>query len=343
MIDRTEEEIMREWGVDNSDNPLVSVRCITYNHEPYIAQALDGFLMQKTNFPFEVIVHDDASTDRTADIVREYEKKYPKIIKAIYQTENQYSKQDGSIGRIMNAACKGEYIALCEGDDYWIDENKLQMQVDFLEKNSEYGMCYTKANVYIQKEQNFRNGAIGAAFDSFDDLVLKGNRVPTLTTVYRRDLLDRYWQEVQPGTRGWLMGDYPMWLYFAHESKVKFFNHVTSVYRVLEESASNSQDPQKRAAFVKSTEDIQFFFAQKYYDNAAFAEYTVKKQALEEERRVIAMFSQANIERNRDDIIKYGKIIPDSEKTLKIRLKLFLVRFPLVFKLVFERKWLKRG
>ena len=341
MIEITQEKVMQNW---NGEIPLVSVCCITYNHEPYIAQVLDGFLMQKTSFPFEVLVHDDASTDRTADIIREYEKNFPKIIKPIYQKENQYSKGNRAIlASFVYLRAKGKYIALCEGDDYWIDENKLQMQVDFLENNPEYGMCYTKANVYIQKEQNFRNGTVGAAFDSFDDLVLKGNRVPTLTTVYRRDLLDSYWQEVQPGTRGWLMGDYPMWLYFSHESKVAFLDKVTAVYRVLEESASNTQDPQKRAAFVKSTEDIQLFFAQKFYDNDAFAEYTVKKQALEEERRVIAMFSKANIERNRDDIIKYGKIIPDSEKTLKIRLKLFLVRFPLVFKLVFERKWLKRG
>ncbi len=338
MLNITEEQIMKNWQ-GNIQSPLVSVRCITYNHEPYIAQALDGFLMQKTTFPFEVIVHDDASPDKTADIIREYERKYPRIIKAICQTENQYSKRDGSIGRIVNAACKGKYMSSCEGDDYWIDENKLQMQVDFLEKNSEYGMCYTKANVYIQKTQEFHKRSVGASFDDFDDLVLNGNRVPTLTTVYRRDLLDTYYREIQPGSKGWLMGDYPMWLYFSHESKVAFLDKVTAVYRVLEESASNTQDPQKRAAFVKSTEDIQLFFAQKFYDNAAFAEYTVKKQALEEERRVIAMFSQANIERNRDDIVKYGKMIPDSEKTLKIRLKLLLVRSPLLFKVLFERKW----
>lgn len=103
MINITQEQIMQNWGTDNAENPLVSVRCITYNHEPYIAQALDGFLMQKTNFPFEVIVHDDASTDKTAEIIREYEKKFPKIIKPIYESENQYSKHDGSLGRIVDA------------------------------------------------------------------------------------------------------------------------------------------------------------------------------------------------------------------------------------------------
>lgn len=147
MLTLTQSQVMQNWGLDNSDVPLVSVRCITYNHEPYIAQALDGFLMQKTNFPFEVIVHDDASTDRTADIIREYEKKFPKIIKPIYETENQYSKHDGSLEHIVNSALKGKYVAMCEGDDYWIDENKLQMQVDFLEENPEYSMCFHDATV----------------------------------------------------------------------------------------------------------------------------------------------------------------------------------------------------
>lgn len=332
MIDITEEQIMKNWQGD-THSPLVSVRCITYNHEPYIAQALDGFLMQKTNFPFEIIVHDDASPDKTADIIREYEKRFPNIIKPIYQTENQYSKRDGSVGRIVNAACKGKYIAFCEGDDYWIEENKLQMQVDFLENNPEYGMCYTKANVYIQKERRFRKGCSGYSFNGFDDLLLNGNRIPTLTTVYRRDLFDRYWQEVQPGNKGWLMGDYPLWLFFSHESKIKFFNKITSVYRVLEESASNTSNPQKRAAFVKSAEDIQLFFAQKYYDDEKLAQYPTM-------RNIVNLFSQANISRDRENIIKYGKEMPENIKTIKIKIKLILAKSPLIFKLLFERKWI---
>lgn len=144
MCEFTQEQIMQNWTVKDTENPLVSVRCITYNHEPYIAQAIDGFLMQKTDFPFEVIIHDDASTDKTADIIREYERKYPLIIKPIYQTENQYSKRNGSIAKAIDPKLKGKYIAFCEGDDYWIDPNKLQMQVDFLEKKLEHRMCYMR-------------------------------------------------------------------------------------------------------------------------------------------------------------------------------------------------------
>lgn len=134
MINRTQEEIMKKWP-KGWISPLASIRCITFNHETFIEQALDSFLMQETSFPFEIVVHDDASTDSTVNIIKEYEKKYPQIVKPIYETENQYSKRNGSLVRIMNAACKGKYWAICEGDDYWINPNKLQMQVDWLEKS----------------------------------------------------------------------------------------------------------------------------------------------------------------------------------------------------------------
>lgn len=119
--------------------PLVSVWVITYNHEKYIRQCLDGIFMQKVDFPYEILTHDDASPDGTADIIREYEAKYPGIIRPIYQTENQYSKVGFSaISRFNSERTRGKYIALCEGDDYWTDPGKLQMQVDFLEAHPEY-------------------------------------------------------------------------------------------------------------------------------------------------------------------------------------------------------------
>lgn len=119
-------------------DPLVTIRCTVYNHEPYLRQCLDGFVMQQTTFPFEAIVHDDASTDGSADIIREYAEKYPDIIKPIYETENQWGK--GTIKNSMNAVMHpaSKYIALCEGDDYWTDPHKLQLQVDFLESHPDY-------------------------------------------------------------------------------------------------------------------------------------------------------------------------------------------------------------
>lgn len=119
----------------------VSVYCLAYNHEKYIRKALEGFVMQKTNFKYEVVIHDDASTDNTAQIIREYEKKYPDIIKPIYQSENQKSKGVSIKNRFMLPKMKGKYIAYCEGDDYWIDENKLQLQYDIMERYSDVYMC----------------------------------------------------------------------------------------------------------------------------------------------------------------------------------------------------------
>lgn len=119
-------------------DPIISISCVTYNHEKYIAQCLDGFLMQKTTYTYEILVHDDASTDGTADIIRTYADRYPDIIKPILQTENQYSKGI-RVSAVFNwSRAQGKYIALCEGDDYWTDPNKLQKQVDFLEGHAEF-------------------------------------------------------------------------------------------------------------------------------------------------------------------------------------------------------------
>ncbi|MBP5664413.1 MAG: glycosyltransferase [Bacteroidales bacterium] len=121
--------------------PLVSICCATYNQVKYVRQCLDGFLKQETNFPFEVLVHDDASTDGTADIIREYASKYPDIFLPILQTENQYQKGNKKITASFNIPrARGKYIAICEGDDFWTDPKKLQKQVDFLEANPEYSL-----------------------------------------------------------------------------------------------------------------------------------------------------------------------------------------------------------
>ncbi|NLJ77126.1 MAG: glycosyltransferase [Peptococcaceae bacterium] len=125
---------------------MVSISCITYNHEHYIADAIEGFLMQKTNFPYEILIHDDASTDRTPDIVREYELKYPDLIKPIYQKENQYS-QGVKVTKLNADRAIGKYIAVCEGDDYWTDPYKLQKQVDYMELNPTCTLCFTNGTV----------------------------------------------------------------------------------------------------------------------------------------------------------------------------------------------------
>ncbi len=245
---------------------MVAIKCITYNHEPYIRQCLEGFVMQKTNFRFVAIVHDDASTDGTADIIREFEEKYPDIIKPIYETENQYSKRDGSLGRIMNEATNAtgaKYIALCEGDDYWIDPLKLQKQVDFLEGNPEYGLVYTKAKVYNQELRSFSYNTIGNDYSNYEDLLLY-NPIVTMTTCFRQEYIEGYRQMPKP-SKQWLMGDYPLWLYIAAKTKIKFFPEVTGVYRLLKDSASHTRDFNRRKQFSLSRYEIQKHFAEFYH------------------------------------------------------------------------------
>jgi len=136
---------------NNEIKPLVSIICPAYNHEKFLAQALDGFVMQKTNFHFEIIVHDDASTDGTARIIREYEEKYHHLFRNIYQTENQFSKEIMSVTKILLKVARGNYIAGCEGDDYWTDPYKLQKQVYLLEANPHAVICGSLAEVIDEK------------------------------------------------------------------------------------------------------------------------------------------------------------------------------------------------
>ncbi len=239
MINRTQDEIIQNWP-NIWAFPMVSIRCTTYNHEQFIAQALDGFLMQETNFPFEVVVHDDASTDKTAEIIREYERKYPKIIKPIYEKENQYSKHDGSLRRIMNAACKGKYVAYCEGDDYWISPTKLQKQIDCLERNKQYFFSYTD---FFTTDQD------GTKIDRFDYSYLKHlsksgfvfhnliekNFIMTLSFVCRRELFASNLYQMSP-----ISLDYMTFLISASMGLGTYINEKTCCYRKVYSSATNS-------------------------------------------------------------------------------------------------------
>lgn len=228
MINRTQEEIMQNWPKER-DIPLVSIRCAAFNHENYISDALDGFLIQETNFPFEVIVHDDASTDRTANIIKEYEKKYPRIIKPIYETENQYSKHDGSLRNIITAACKGKYFALCEGDDYWTDPNKLQMQVNWLELHPDYTMCFHQSKIKKELET-----PCGLKCDSIENRDYSATElfqewiVPTASICIRREALSYPIKHPE----SILNGDIILIEKAAHSGKVRGFENIMAVYRV---------------------------------------------------------------------------------------------------------------
>ena len=193
MLSKTEDDIRRTWNVEADFFPLVTIRCLAYNHALFIEKTLDGFLMQETSFPFEIVVHDDASTDGTAAIIESYQKKYPSIIKALYEKENLYSKGDGSLARVMDSFMRGKYIALCEGDDYWTDKMKLQMQIDALEEHKDY---MASGCGFIVKEDNkpdcdytiYKAGQESFVFGIED--YGKNWYLKTLTCVYRKEVFD---------------------------------------------------------------------------------------------------------------------------------------------------------
>lgn len=239
--------------------PLVTIQCITYNHESYIRQCLEGFIMQKTTFPFEAIVHDDASTDGTAAIIREYSEKYPDIIKPIYETENQYSKRDGSLTRIMNAHTRGKYVAICEGDDYWIDPLKLQKQVDFLESHPECSLVCTDINYYIQRKDEFinayfRNKKFPIKY-TYNDFLTKAWFVAPCTWVYRKEMCKENGISL-----GFVVGDLPLLLELSSKGKIKYLDDVTAVYRVLDKSVSHFKDFAVSRNFVEGIFRIQLYY-----------------------------------------------------------------------------------
>lgn len=211
------------------NEPLVSVYCLAYNHEKYIRSALEGFVMQKTNFRYEVFVHDDASTDHTADIIQEYADAYPDIIKPIFQTENQYSKSVQIVKSFIFPLMTGKYIAACEGDDYWCDESKLQQQVDWMEGHPEYSLCVhntKKVDVITQEECLMYSNDCDKDIPLKDILVRGGGQFQTSSILFRSEF--KYVPE-EFRIKG--MGDYSRAVYLGICGKVRYLHQVMSVYR----------------------------------------------------------------------------------------------------------------
>ncbi len=181
--------------------PNVVIRCTTYNHEDYIHEALEGFIIQQTSFPFVIIVHDDASTDKTAEVIKEYARKYPQIILPIYEKENQFSKNDGTFQSILNFACNetgAKYIAMCEGDDYWTNPNKLQMQVDFLESHPNYSFACHRFSIFDQRTKEWHKEYCDYLYQDHRNLEIDINLflkywvTQPLTAVIRKSSWDGY-------------------------------------------------------------------------------------------------------------------------------------------------------
>lgn len=247
---------------------IVSVLCTAYNHESYIRQCLDGFVMQKTNFKFEAIVHDDASTDNTASVIREYAEKYPDIIVPIYQTENQYRKTD-IYTTYLYPIVQGKYIALCEGDDYWTDPYKLQKQVDFLEANSEYSMCFANAIEHWEdgtKEDKCFSNVEDRDYTGIE--IYKKWTIPTASVLYRREIIfsERY-KEIT-ANKNFIFGDTILALTCCEFGKIRGMSDVVSVYRKHVGGMIFSWDDKKIIKFIRHNEAILSEFGIKYKKGA---------------------------------------------------------------------------
>ena len=227
---------------NTEDPPLVSISCLVYNHEAYLRDCFEGFVRQKTTFPIEILVHDDASTDNSADIIREYTTKYPDLFKPIYQSENQYSKGIKISFEYQYPRARGKYIAICEGDDYWTDPNKLQMQVDWLEKHPDYTMCCSDAVIESP------DGILDWSKYKEDcdipvkDMILGGGQfIQTATIVYRRNILKNYPDACQKCH----VGDFPLQLWAVLNGKVRYIAKKTASYRYFRPGSWTSNQRNK--------------------------------------------------------------------------------------------------
>lgn len=228
---KDEEDIIKSWHKRNG-NPKVSICCTTYNHEAYIEDTLWGFLMQETNFAFEILIHDDASTDDTQEIIEKYEREYPNIVKPIYQIENQYSKGKRINFTYNYLRAKGDYIALCEGDDYWTDKKKLQKQVDILEENKDSMLCIHATGVYrvaddLLVSNDIRPSNINKKFKAEDIILGGGEFGHTSSCVFRSRVIKNppKWFVDAPS------GDTPLRLLCAHIGPIYYLDEEMSIYR----------------------------------------------------------------------------------------------------------------
>lgn len=283
---------------------IVSIRCATFNQEAFIRNALDGFVMQKTNFRFEALIHDDASTDGTAGIILEYARKYPDIIKPIIETENQYSKMDNSLGRIMDEMCTGKYVANCEGDDFWTDPYKLQKQVDYLESHPDCTMVHTAFNfvdtnnnilptpdipLYQNLKYREKKGYI------WHRHLLEATSILYCTSIYRNGLLDH--------EESYL--DHDIFMSCARQGKVHYMEDVTSCYRINPSSTmhvrQNAVIKWIRQAILKQL----YYYSKEEYKTDEFYKHDLMTRFLVSEAIVSSLISMNKI----SDKKKWDKIL----------------------------------
>jgi len=266
IIDRTEQDIMKNWGTEKT--PVVSVCCATFNHEKYISEAINSILIQETNFPFEIIVRDDCSTDQTATIIRGFVEKYPNIINPIYETENQYSKGVKPMPVIHKRAL-GEYFALCDGDDYWTDKEKLQIQTDEMKRHPELDLCFHHAtDLHGNKEIDTggRYANENKIYTTSEVILGDGGFCATASLMLRNEViktLPDWFYTTAP------VGDYFMQIYGSVRGGALYLNKNMCIYRTMVPGSwtDATVNIEKRLEFIRKLERSLNFL------NAEFGAY----------------------------------------------------------------------
>lgn len=295
---------------------MISVCCLAYNHGKYIRDCMEGFVHQKTSYKYEVVVHDDASTDNTADIIKEYAEHYPDIIKPIFQTENQYSKCISISRNFIFPKIKGKYIAVCEGDDYWCDEYKLQKQIEFLEKHPDYVACVHNTKVINCRtgEEYFKiKNAIDETLSTEQVLNNSVKEFHTSSIVFRREYM------IIPLELSLsYCGDYPRALYLALNGKIFRYGNVMSVYRFFSHGSytERTESAKKEIIISRQKESIQVHKNFDKYSNFQYHDIFQKK--IDESKFNILWLSGEK----KKAIKKYPHIVSNTQGKDRVRLYL---------------------
>lgn len=276
-------------------DPILTVYCLAYNHGKYIRKTLEGFVNQKTEYKYKVVVHDDASTDDTAQIIKEYADKFPDIIFPIFQTVNQYSQGISIMQNFILPRLEGKYIAICEGDDFWCDENKLQIQIEYMENNPDCALCVH--NTEFINEDGTDKGRLFNRFmtdrDFSTDEIIKacgGGLFHLSSLVYRLEYRKSYPRSF--AIKG--VGDYPIGIYLSTKGRVHYIAKVMSKYRFMANGSwskrVNSSKKSKKAHLERMIEGINSIdeaTEYKYHKSFVFAKRKFWFNSLNKYKKII--------------------------------------------------------
>lgn len=256
---KPESEIISSWCHGDIISPWVSISCMVFNHVDYVESAIIGFLSQETKYAFEILIHDDASTDGTQEVIRAYQNEYPNIIKPVYQIENRYS-QGFSVGRENIGRSKAKYIASCEGDDYWTSPVKLELQVDYLERNPEINLCFTPSR-YFDYELN-KEGVLGYYGDHEivippkKVIALGGGVMASATRVFRKEAVSNIPALTHPSP----VGDYSSQIFLSLPNGAGYIPHESAMYRLATPGSWSHRNRSSTISYMKDDLIKRFLF-----------------------------------------------------------------------------------